>query len=397
MSRHPTPDELDRLIGRALDAEAAAVEPAPDAWERLQHRRHDATSAGSSPAGRGWLLVAAAVVAGVGGLATALTLLTGGDGQVRTASPSAGGTDDASSGTSLDAVSEEAPRPPTALVVTEGGDLLRVDVATGSLERLVPSQGLDGDGGDVPGSDDESDGGGVQDNRIDAAAVGLDDTTFLSTCCEPISGETFVLEPDGDTDRLAQGANPAVGPDGTRVAVVHPAGVAVVGLDGTELHEIDSGSHDGNLVGVAWSPDGERLAVEVAVGATEHRVLLVAAGATSLDEGTELAAPTGVWWGQPVFRPDGSLLVAEHPVGLDDADATTAAGSVVRAVSPDGHPGEAADLGGLAPRRLAADRSGRWVLVAAPTGRMVVIGPDGEVTDVPVRATEEQPLIDVAW
>ena len=390
-------DELDLLIESALDAEGAAIEPAPDAWERFQDRRDDTTPAGSSPASRGWLLAAAAVVAGFGGLATALTLLTGGDGQVRTASPSAGGTDDASSGTTLDAVSEGATRPPTALVVTEGGDLLRVDVTTGRLETLVPSQSVDGGGGGVPGSDEEPDGGGVQDDRIDAAAVGLDDTTVFSTCCAPIAGQTLVLEPDGDTDLLAYGFNPAFGPDGTSVAVVHPAGVAVVGLDGVELHDIDGSAHNGNIVGVAWSPAGDRLAVEVAVGATEHRVVLVDSGAASLDEGRELVAPTGMWWGQPVFRSDGSLLVAEHPVGQEEADATAEEGSVVRAVSPEGQPGETVDLGGLAPQRLAADRSGRWVLVAAPAGRLVVIGPDGGITDVPVPATDEEPAVDIAW
>jgi hypothetical protein len=343
------------------------------------------------------LLAAAAVVAGFGGLATALLMFTGGDGQVRTASPSADGTDDASSGTTLDAVSEGATRPPTALVVTEGGDLLRVDVTTGRLEALAPSRSADGGGGDVPGSDEEPDGGGVQDNRIDAAAVGLDDATLFSTCCAPIAGQTLVLEPDGGTELLAYGFNPAFGPDGTRVAVVHPAGVAVVGLDGEELHGIDAGAHSGNVVGVAWSPAGDRLAVEVAVGATEDRVLLVDPDAASLDEGTELVAPTGMWWGQPVFRADGSLLVAEHPVGQDDSDATTEEGSVVRMVSPEGRPGGTVDLGGLAPKRLAADRSGRWVLVAAPAGRLVVIGPDGAVSDVPVRATDERPLVDVAW
>lgn len=385
-------DELELLVESALDAEGAAIDPAPDAWERFRERRDETSPAGSSPASRGWSLAAAAVV-GIGGLAAALATLTGGDGEVRTASPSADATDDASSGTTLDAVPEGATRPPGALVVTEGGDLLRVDVATGRLETLVPSQSVGG-GGDVPRSEGGPDGGGdVRDDRIDAAAAGLDGTTLYSTCCEPIAGQTRVLGADGGSRLLVPGYSPAVAPDGSRFAVVDPAGVAIHGLEGEQLHRIDAGSHIGSILTVAWDPAGDRLAVEVDVGPAEHRVLLVGLGSGSLDDATELVAPTGRWWAQPVFRSDGSLLVAEHAMGQEDVAAGE--GSAVRMVSPEGQPGGTIDLGGLAPQRLAADRSGRWVLVAAPTGRLASIGPDGRVVDVPLAT--EQLLVDVAW
>jgi hypothetical protein len=266
--------------------------------------------------------------------------------------------------------------------VTDGGALLRIDVATGAVE---PVAGHDEGGATAPGD------GGL---AYDGVAAGLDGTVLASTCCEPASGETFLLEPSGDRTLLSHGYGPALAPDGARFALVDPGAVTIHHLDGQETHRIDAGAHAGNVMSVAWSPpQGDRLAVEVATGATERRVLLVDADAPTLDGATELVAPAGTWWSQPVFRADGSLLVAEHPIGLLDQDAGE--GSAVRVVSPDGRSGETIDLGGLAPWRLTADRSGRWVLVAAPSGRLAAVGPDGSVTEVPVDGSPV--LADLAW
>ena len=369
--------ELDRLIERALVEEGTSMTPAPDAWERLRERLDDSTtSAGSSPASRGWLLVAAAVVAGFGGLAATRLMLTGGEGEVRTAEPSVDAADDASSGTTLDVVSEGA-RPPSLLVVTEDGRLVRVDTDSGEVEALAG------------GSDD-----GL---AIDNAAVGLDDTVLFSTCCEPAVGMTYRLEGDAEPTFVSYGYNPAFGPDGLTFSLVQPTGITLHDVDGNVTRTIDAGDHSGNVQSVAWSPQGDRLAVEVATGGPggETQVLLLPVDATSLDEATPTQPDEGRWWAQPAYLADGTLLVAEHPLGqaADAADES----SVLREVTRDGRTAAMTDPG-APPYRLTADRTGTSAIVVAPDGTAVVRGSTRAwYTLVPPADTVLTRAADLAW
>lgn len=365
---------LDDLLERALLAEGDDISPAPDAWQRCKERLDDTTPAGRSPASRGWLLVVAAAVAGFGGLATAYLALSDPDGTVRTASPPPG-----------DAVPSDAPT--TAVAVTEDGTLVRIDIATGEIDTLAESPA---------GPEEES---GHHADRIDTADIGLDKMVLFSTCCEPVPGQTYRLAADGSRTLLSLGYNPAFSPDGTEFSLVQPTGVTLHDLDGTITHTIDAGDHHGNVMAVAWSPGGDRLAVEVAMGTVERRVLLLPASADSLDEATELRPPDGRWWTQAVFRADGSLLVAEHPLGQFEMDAGE--DSALRIVTPDGRPAGAVDLQRVPPVRLAADPAGNWVLVAAPDGLSFVVGPDDAATWVPYTtestSSETAKLNDLAW
>lgn len=368
---------IDDLLERTLQAEGAAASPAPDAWERLRDRLDDDTTpAGRSPASRGWPLVVAAAVAGFGGLATAYFALSddGSGGGIRTASPPADET-----GTSLSPVPESpngTPAPAAVLAVSADGELVRIDAGTGAVEPLPGTPEADADEGEI----------------TDNAAAGLDGMVLFSTCCEPAPGHTYRLEDDGSRTFLAVGYNPVLAPDGTRFSLVQPTGVTLHDLDGNVVHTIDAGEHLGSVMAVAWSPADDRLAVEVGVGAIERRIILVDADADSLAGGTEIRAPDGLWWTRPVFRSDGSLLVAEHPLGQFEEDAGE--GSAVRMVSPDGQPGETIGLDGAAPLRLAADRAGEWVAVSSPDGRVFLVDSGGAVWPVP--ATGGPPHHDLA-
>lgn len=369
-------DELDGLIERALVEEGTSMTPAPDAWERFRERLDDTSSAGGPPASRSWLLVAAAVVAGFGGLATALLMLTGGDGEVRTAEPSVDAADDASSGTTLDVVSEGARQPGSLLVATADGRLVRVDTDSGEVETLA--------GGADSGGD-----------PIDNAAAGLDDTVLYSTCCEPAAGMTYRLEPDGESTFVSYGYNPTFSPDGLAFSLVQPDGITVHDLDGNVTRTIDAGDHYGNVMSVAWSPQGDRLAVEVANGSSETQILLLPVDAASLDEATPTRPDEGRWWAQPAFLADGTLLVAEHPQG----QAAEAAGvsSVLREVTQDGRPAGTTDPG-APPYRLTADRTGTSAFLVGPDGGVVVRSPTGGwYWLIPPDDTVLTRAADIAW
>lgn len=380
---------LDDVLTRALEAEADEVSVPDDAWERLVDRLAREPAAAESPPTppRQWVLLSAALVLIVAAVAAAVTL-SGDERPLRTG-PEEGDTGPTAStvaspstpSTTVEAV-RPAPAPPgKAVVVTDDGDLLRFDVATGDFVALATSN---------EPVDEET---GTVYDRIDNATVGADGTMLFSTCCEPVSGVTFRLDPDGTRAQATFGYSPSFGPDGTAYAVVDPVSVRIVGEGDVDEHQIEGGIRAGELSAVDWSPQGDRLAVTSTRPTGEgdgerSEVLVLPADAESLDEAELLAPPVGRWWSDPVFLGDGSLLVIEH----DESAGTTA----VRAVRRDGRAGDLLDIQGMQPGLLAADRSGGWVLIAAADGGPGrILDPDGNVTVGPDLGTD--PLVDLAW
>lgn len=380
---------IDDVLTRALEAEADEVSVPDDAWERLVERLAREPAAAESPPTppRQWVLLAAALVLVVAAVAAAVTL-SGDERPLRTGpeegdpGPTASTVTSPSTPTTTVEAVRPAPEPPgKVVVVTGGGDLLRFDVATGDFVALATSN---------EPVDEET---GTVYDHIDAATVGADGTVLFSTCCEPVSGLTFQLDPDGTRAQAAFGYSPSFGPDGTVYALVDPVSIRIVDGGDAGEHQIHGGSRAGELAAVAWSPQGDRLAVTSArpTGGDDgarSEVLVLPVEAESLDEAELLAPPVGRWWSDPVFRDDGSLLVIEH----DDTAGTTA----VRAVRRDGRAGEALDIQGMQPGLLAADRSGGWVLIAAADGGPGrILGPDDNVSLGPDLGPD--PLVDLAW
>jgi hypothetical protein len=359
---------IDDVLSRALEAEADEVSVPDDAWERLVERLAREPAAAESPPTppRLWVGLAAALVVVV---AAVVAVGRFGDERpsVRTGIPSA-------STSSPDVTSPRAASdaPSVAVAVTAQGTLVRVDLSNGGLERLLTSPG-------------EFEGGYY--DAIDSVAIGPDDTVLFATCCSPIAGQTFRFESAGPPTFLDYGYGPVFSADGQSLVLFDPGRVKVLELDGNLIHGIEEGGSTGNVQGVAWSPDGGMLAVDVATGPVTHEVLLVSVNARSLDEATVLQPPDGQWWSDPVFRTDGSLLVIEH----DEAGATA-----LRQVDAEGQVGDIVDLDGVQPAKLAADPTGGWVLVAPPdAGELLELSPTNEVSSV--RNPTGESLVDLSW
>lgn len=368
---------IDDVLTRALGAEADEVSVPDDAWERLMERLAREPAAAESPPTppRHWVLVAAAVLVVVAAVAAAVTL--SGDDPLKTG-PQEGGAPEPST-TTVDAAPSPGVAPATAVAVTEDGDLVQIDRTTGAVTMLTTT----------PASSDE--GGEYIFGHIDRAAVGRDGTVLFSTCCDPGPGETFRLDPGGGRTSLAYGYNPVFSPGGTSFALVDPTGLTVHGLDGDQSRAI--GDDGRQIMAVSWSPRGDWFAVEVLDASNggddgTRAVVLVPVTADSLAEAVAVTPPAGAWWSDPVFRADGSLLVIEH--------GPTAGNTALRRVGADGQPGDPVDLQGLRPERIAADRTGGWVIVApVGTGPSLIL--DRTNTASPVPNPLAEPLADVAW
>ena len=142
----------------------------------------------------------------------------------------------------------------------------------------------------------------------DAQAV-----AYYESCCEPASGTILsnVVE-TGTEERVADGYHPAVG--ARRLAFSTYTGVSIIDLDTGERHDI--AGHEGYEPGsgvVTISPDATTIALEDPSGPErQSRILVIDAGAASLDEARALDPPDGHSWSMPVFRGDGMLLVAQQ-------------------------------------------------------------------------------------
>jgi hypothetical protein len=269
----------------------------------------------------------------------------------------------------------------TAIAVTEDGTLLRVHLDTGEVETLA----------ETPANADSQ-----ANEHINGAAIGLDGMVALSTCCSPGVGSTFLLDANGDRTKVSDGDTPTFGPSGELALVA--AGIDIYITDGTPLRSIEGDGYSGNIMDLAWSPDGSLFAAEIVTDDDRREIALVRADARSMAEAVVLKAPDGTWWSNPAFRNDGSLYVIEHRGDGNDHN-------VLRHVVNQAGPNDplsnytsagTVDLGDVRPLRLAAAEEGEWLLVA-PTGggALAELDPTNTVSTSPVQVGE--PLTDLDW
>jgi Tol biopolymer transport system component len=125
-------------------------------------------------------------------------------------------------------------------------------------------------------------------------------------------------------------------PSGNKIAWTHEGRVAVVGADGSGLRGLAEGADP------VWSPDGTRLAFDVASGGGSTPIFVIAAAG-----GTAKAiTPDSLVAGSPSWSPDGHTIVFGDNQNVNNDDPATAGvytvapnGSVLKRLAPDEHTG----------------------------------------------------------
>ena len=131
------------------------------------------------------------------------------------------------------------------------------------------------------------------------------------------SGQTQLTFP-GPGPGLTSGYDPAISPDGTRIAFSRDdaatgfQGIWVINVDGGGLHAITTGSATVSDFSPDWSPDGTRLAFSRYDG-THDELFRVNSDGTGEAQITD---NTNVFDYFPAYSPDGTRLVFERdPMG----------------------------------------------------------------------------------
>ncbi len=130
----------------------------------------------------------------------------------------------------------------------------------------------------------------------------------------------------GQVEDLGQGVGAVPSPDGSMLALIQvpdpeqPASLVLRPLTGGGERRIDLG--DESCSNITWSPSGREVAVDICTALEPVTVALVDVATGSV---RRLAAPDGVTWSAPAFKPDATLTLVEQRG--DDA--------VVVALTPD--------------------------------------------------------------
>lgn len=171
--------------------------------------------------------------------------------------------------------------PPAQWVGVDGDHrMVVVDTATGDVVRVLTTFDDPDDFGD---DGEEPVAGGNFAGPIDISPDGQ--TVFYETCCEPAVGLVFRIPiTGGEPEQVTMGTNPAVSPDGTKLAVVELQGLKVVDLVSGEettytgMADAPIGQEPTSLVALrnpAWSPDGTAIALERYVDDLDQGELVV--------------------------------------------------------------------------------------------------------------------------
>lgn len=314
--------ELDDQIRRWTDS---ASPVSPDEARSAAGTGPAADGPGSS---RRWLAVAAVLALLVVGVAVVVTR-RGDD-----ASPKRIGSErvDSNGGSTSVVPSTTAPRsdettstttprradeqgvPATFVAQDPRHRLLVVDAAAGRIVRVLDTFD-DPEAAAPPG---EPAGMG---RYLGALAVSPDgETVYYETCCEPAVGEVFRVPVDGgEPERVTYGTDPAVSPDGTKLAVIESQALKVVDLESGDEQRYETAD---NVPAIAlenpvWSPDGTRIALErYDSSLADGRVVLVTFdgaedvlnAASTVAEADDAGSPM-----RPSFDADGNIhLVRQH-------------------------------------------------------------------------------------
>lgn len=316
--------ELDEILRTWTDS-AATVTPA-EVRQRAEGR--DGAAANGRPPRRTLLLVAAAVTV-LAGVAGALAFRAADDDRVDT-TPATTPTTDAPSPTVTEpatpTTSTTVPDEPTTTVAPPAGGALPAHWVGRSLDgRLVAVDTASGaeltlatfDDPRVPSSEPE--GGGSYLGMVDLSPDGK--TVYYETCCEPAVGQVYrVPVTGGEPELVTTGTHPAISPDGTKLAVVWLQGIKVRDLATGAETRYEAATPPTMLSHPAWSPDGRSIALErydadVRVG----RVVVL-----DLSDGTDLDAAREVVSADvdgtprfPSFDAAGRLHVVRQGVGQE--------------------------------------------------------------------------------
>ncbi|MGH3666307.1 MAG: TolB family protein, partial [Egibacteraceae bacterium] len=288
-----------------------------------------------------------------------------------------------------------APRPSSPLPPAEGlpkrwvahlrdHRLALMDTATGEVVRVLAAF-------DDPATFEEESGepqaGGHFLGEFDLAPDGR--SVYYDPCCEPAYGVTFRLPLDGgEEQQVSSGSAAAVSPDGSRLALVEGPWLTVVDLRNGRTRRFERDGDDWpELAAPSWSPDSLTVALEVTDAGTGDRVvgLLDVTSAASLSDLRTLPVRGGATF--PVFRRDGSLLVAAQRRDRNGEPEGRARGVVLDPTS--GEVTAEFDYGGTVTSQ-DYDRSGTYLLYTLADGSVRWLG-TGERGRLTARA------YDAAW
>ena len=271
------------------------------------------------------LLAAAAVVLVVAAVA-ALVAVRGGDGSdrvrtdridgVNTSSTSPSTTEGTGRTTVPERVGDDA-FPPWFVAHLPSHQLAVVDSVSGRRIRTLAS------------FDDPNDGTTGQPTAsgsyLGHLALSPDrKTVFFDTCCEPAVGEVFrVAVTGGKPHPVTTGSDPAVSPDGSKLAVLEGQALKVIDLaTGKETrYPLADNAPAVALANPAWSPDGSMLALERYDDSLQDgRVVLVTFDGAEDDlnaASTVASTDTDGTPRFPAFDADGRIQLIREHLGAD--------------------------------------------------------------------------------